>query len=105
MLSLTKGYFVTIPPVTLESSSMCTELQYPLEMAAWNPRKNVVYFVQDDILFGFDVAAYKKDYPELAAEFERRMKGELPNDWDAKVAEYIAGVNAEAFGGAFVQQH
>jgi len=40
--------------------------------------------------------AYKKDYPELAAEFERRMKGELPNDWAAKSAEYIAKVNAEA---------
>ena len=41
-------------------------------------------------------AAYKKDYPELAAEFERRMKGELPTDWAAKSAEYIASVNAEA---------
>jgi transketolase len=41
-------------------------------------------------------AAYKKDYPDLAAEFERRMKGELPNDWAAKSAEYISKVNAEA---------
>jgi transketolase len=40
--------------------------------------------------------AYKKEYPELAAEFERRMKGELPNDWAAKSADYIASVNAEA---------
>ena len=41
-------------------------------------------------------AAYKAEYPELAAEFERRMAGELPADWAAKSAEYIAGVNAEA---------
>ncbi|MDH3947884.1 MAG: transketolase [Gammaproteobacteria bacterium] len=41
-------------------------------------------------------AAYKAEYPELAAEFERRMNGELPADWAAKSAEYIAGVNAEA---------
>jgi transketolase len=41
-------------------------------------------------------AAYKAEYPELAAEFERRMNGDLPADWAAKSAEYIAAVNAEA---------
>jgi transketolase len=41
-------------------------------------------------------AAYKAEYPELAAEFERRMAGELPADWAAKSAEYIASVNAAA---------
>ena len=41
-------------------------------------------------------AAYKAAFPELAAEFERRMSGELPADWAAKSAAYIAGVNADA---------
>ena len=41
-------------------------------------------------------AAYKSAFPELAAEFERRMAGDLPADWAAKSAEYIASVNAEA---------
>jgi transketolase len=41
-------------------------------------------------------AAYKAEFPELAAEFERRMAGDLPADWAAKSAEYIASVNAEA---------
>jgi transketolase len=41
-------------------------------------------------------AAYKEEYPVLAAEFERRMNGELPDNWAAKSAEYIASVNAEA---------
>ena len=41
-------------------------------------------------------AAYKAEYPELAAEFERRMAGDLPADWAAKSAEYIASVNADA---------
>ncbi len=41
-------------------------------------------------------AAYKKAFPELAAEYERRMAGDLPADWAAKSAEYIASVNAEA---------
>jgi transketolase len=41
-------------------------------------------------------AAYKAEYPELAAEFERRMAGEMPADWAEKSAAYIAGVNEEA---------
>ncbi|MDH5612514.1 MAG: transketolase [Gammaproteobacteria bacterium] len=41
-------------------------------------------------------AAYKAAYPELAAEYERRMAGDLPADWAAKSAAYIAAVNAEA---------
>ncbi|MDH5777011.1 MAG: transketolase, partial [Gammaproteobacteria bacterium] len=40
--------------------------------------------------------AYKKAHPELAAEFERRMNGELPADWAKKSADYIASVNAKA---------
>jgi transketolase len=42
------------------------------------------------------LAAYKAAYPELAAEFERRMAGDLPADWAAGSAKYIASVNAEA---------
>ncbi len=41
-------------------------------------------------------AAYKAAYPELAAEFARRTSGELPADWAANSAKYIASVNAEA---------
>lgn len=41
-------------------------------------------------------AAYKAAFPELAAEYERRMSGELPADWAAKSAEYIASVNSDA---------
>ena len=41
-------------------------------------------------------AAYKAEYPELAAEYERRMAGDLPADWAAKSADYIASVNDEA---------
>ena len=32
---------------------------------------------------------YRSEYPELAAEFQRRMKGGLPADWDAKAMDYI----------------
>jgi len=42
-------------------------------------------------------AAYKKAFPDLAAEFERRViKGELPKDWAAKSAEFIKSVDAKA---------
>jgi transketolase len=34
-------------------------------------------------------AAYKAAHPELAAEFVRRMNGELPADWSAKSAAFI----------------
>lgn len=33
--------------------------------------------------------AYKEAYPELAAEYSRRMKGELPADWEEKSNAYI----------------
>jgi transketolase len=40
-------------------------------------------------------AAYKAEYPELAAEFERRMAGDLPADFAEKAAAYIAEVAAK----------
>ena len=41
-------------------------------------------------------AAYKADHPALAAEYERRMAGDLPADWSGKSAAFIADVNAAA---------
>ncbi|QFY41239.1 transketolase [Candidatus Methylospira mobilis] len=38
---------------------------------------------------------YRSEHPELAAEFERRISGDLPADWAQKSAEYIAAVNAK----------
>ena len=40
-------------------------------------------------------AAYAEAYPELASEFIRRSKGELPADFSAKAAAYIAEVAAK----------
>ena len=36
---------------------------------------------------------YRSEHPELAAEFERRMAGELPRDWEAKSSEFVAKVD------------
>ncbi len=39
--------------------------------------------------------AYKAEYPELAAEFERRMNGQLPSDWEEKAQAYIEKTQQE----------
>ncbi len=41
-------------------------------------------------------AAYEKAHPELAAEFKRRMAGELPADWKQASAKVIADLNDKA---------
>jgi len=40
-------------------------------------------------------AAYKKAHPKLAAEFERRMSGGLPEDWQETTSAYIKKLQAE----------
>jgi transketolase len=39
---------------------------------------------------------YRSEFPELAAEFERRIVGELPSYWAEKSAEFISAVDAKA---------
>ncbi|MEJ2423099.1 MAG: transketolase [Candidatus Thiodiazotropha sp.] len=41
-------------------------------------------------------SAYEAAHPELAAEYKRRMAGDLPADWEAGAAQFIAEVNAKA---------
>ena len=38
---------------------------------------------------------YRREHPELAAEFERRMSGDLPRDWAEKSAAFVAAVDAK----------
>ena len=38
---------------------------------------------------------YRREHPELAAEFERRIAGELPRDWAEKSAAFVSAVNAK----------
>ena len=39
-------------------------------------------------------AAYSRAFPELAAEFDRRMRGKLPADWDTRSAASIEAIAA-----------
>ncbi len=84
------------------------EIKLTKEALGWNYG---AFEVPDDVYAGWDAkekgataeaawndkfAAYKAAHPELAAEFERRMSGELPTDWADNSAKYIAQVNADA---------
>ena len=60
--------------------------------AAWNARDKGA---SAESAWNEKFAAYKAAHPELAAEYERRMAGELPADWAAKSAGFIASVNAK----------
>ncbi|TCP11381.1 transketolase [Crenobacter luteus] len=57
--------------------------------AAWGARDKGAA-VESDWARRFD--AYRAAYPELAAEFERRMKGELPANWEETKTAAIAKI-------------
>ena len=41
-------------------------------------------------------ASYRQKFPELAAEYERRMAGELPEQWKATADAFVATANQKA---------
>jgi transketolase len=61
--------------------------------AGWNARDKGATAEQD---WTTRFAAYKQAHPELAAEFERRMAGKRPSNWDARASEFIAAVDKKA---------
>ncbi|HEY6897346.1 MAG TPA: transketolase, partial [Rhodocyclaceae bacterium] len=61
--------------------------------AAWNARDKGA---AAEAAWQQQFAAYAKAYPELAAEFKRRMAGELPADWQAHVTGVLAKLNDKA---------
>jgi transketolase len=54
--------------------------------AGWNARDKGA---QAQAAWDKRFAEYEKAHPELAAEFRRRMAGELPADWQEKAGAYI----------------
>ncbi|MBP0651961.1 hypothetical protein J8J40_33360, partial [Mycobacterium tuberculosis] len=60
--------------------------------AAWDQRPRGKA-LEGDWIVSFE--AYRSAYPELAAEFERRMAGRLPADFDAYVEAAIAETQAK----------
>ena len=68
--------------------------EIPAEIyAGWNAKdKGAAREAEWNTRFG----AYKTAHPELGAELERRLSGQLPADWQTKAGAYIDGVNAKA---------
>jgi len=84
------------------------EIKATRENLGWN---HPPFVIPDEIYAGWDArekgaaaeahwndkfAAYKAAYPELAAEFERRMRGELPQNWNEHADAFISAVNDKA---------
>ncbi len=84
------------------------EIKATRENLGWN---HGAFEVPDDIYAGWSAkskgsdaekawnekfAAYKKAHPDLAAEFERRIVGELSADWKDGAAKFIASVDDKA---------
>ena len=61
--------------------------------AAWDAR---AAGAQAEGAWNEKFAAYREKYPELAAEFRRRMAGELPGGWAAHCEKLLAQVVAKA---------
>lgn len=78
------------------------ELRAAKERLGWPPEPK--FYVPDDVLARFREAvergkrwesewnarfeAYREEYPELAAELHRRIRGELPAGWDEALPEF-----------------
>ncbi|VFS72072.1 Transketolase 2 [Kluyvera cryocrescens] len=59
--------------------------------AAWDATEQGAKVQQEwDALF----AEYAQQWPELAAEFTRRMKGELPATWAENMQQYVRDLQA-----------
>jgi transketolase len=84
------------------------EIQATRENLGW---KYEPFVIPEDVYAGWDAKekgaaaeghwaekfdAYRKEFPELAAEFERRMKGELPADWRETADGWIKAANEKA---------
>ena len=81
------------------------EIKATRENLGWN---HAPFDIPEDIYAGWDAKekgavaesdwnakfdAYKAAHPELAAEFERRMKGELPSNWEEVSNAFISACN------------
>ncbi|TSE28008.1 Transketolase 1 [Tepidimonas thermarum] len=68
--------------------------EIPAELyAAWDAR---AHGAAAEAAWQRRFAAYAAEHPALAAEFERRMRGELPADFEARLADLIAQQHAQA---------
>ncbi|MEJ1296491.1 MAG: transketolase [Candidatus Sedimenticola sp. (ex Thyasira tokunagai)] len=84
------------------------EIQLTREQLGW---EHGPFDIPEDVYAGWDAkeagaaaedlwnekfAAYKEAHPDLAAEFTRRMAGDLPTNWEEESSKFVAEVNDKA---------
>jgi len=84
------------------------EIAATREQLGWNYEP---FVIPDEVYAGWDAKeagaaaeaawndkfeAYAAAHPDLAAEFKRRMAGELPDNWEEETGKFIAAVNEKA---------
>ncbi|MGH1542120.1 MAG: transketolase [Arenicella sp.] len=68
--------------------------EVPVEIQqAWDAKQSGQ---QQEQQWNETMQAYEQAHPELAVEFGRRMRGELPADWAEKSQEFVQAVNERA---------
>jgi transketolase len=85
------------PPGDEELNGAKRKLGWPLEPRFYIP-EDVLRFFRQAVERGWQLemgwqarlAAYRAELPELAAELERRLRGELPTSWDVDLPEFPA---------------
>ncbi|MGB9899161.1 transketolase family protein, partial [Thermanaerothrix sp.] len=83
------------PPGEEELRSAKERLGWPLEPMFYIPEDVLAFYRQAveqgemaEKAWQEQFEAYRQAYPDLAAEFERRMQGRLPTDWDKDLPEF-----------------
>lgn len=85
------------PPGEAELNGAKEKLGWPLEPRFYIPDEALAFFRQAAVrgpeleaAWQARFAAYRAEYPELAAELERRLAGNLPQGWDDGLPEFPA---------------
>ncbi len=91
------------PPGEAELNGAKEKLGWPLEPRFYIPGEALAFFRQAqkngagwESQWKQKLASYAKDYPELAAELERRLAGELPAGWQDDLPEFPADAKGMA---------
>ena len=91
------------PPGDAELNGAKEKLGWPLEPRFFIPGESLDFFRQAvpngaewESAWQQKMAAYRAAYPELAAELERRLAGELPKDWEEVLVEFPADAKGMA---------
>jgi transketolase len=91
------------PPGDVELNGAKDKLGWPKEPRFYVPEDALAFFRQavaqgaeQEKAWRAKFEAYRAEYPDLAAELERRLAGKLPDDWAAGLPEFPADAKGMA---------